>query len=100
MGDGVLTLGTLLPVTGSLAFLGPPEVAGVQLAVQEINAAGGVLGKDVVLVEGDSGDTENKVAPTTVQTLLSKNVDAMHRRRLLLLRSASRRSTPSPPLVS
>ena len=76
-GDGVLTLGTLLPVTGSLAFLGPPEVAGVQLAVQEINAAGGVLGKDVVLVEGDSGDTENKVAPTTVQTLLSKNVDGI-----------------------
>ena len=43
--DGVLTVGTLLPQTGSLAFLGPPEFAGVKLAVKDINAAGGVLGK-------------------------------------------------------
>ena len=46
-GDGALTIGTLLPQTGSLAFLGPPEFAGVELAVKDINAAGGVLGKPV-----------------------------------------------------
>ncbi|MFN4101989.1 MAG: hypothetical protein ACK4GT_19680, partial [Pararhodobacter sp.] len=28
-----LKIGSLLPLTGSLAFLGPPEVAGVDLAV-------------------------------------------------------------------
>jgi len=28
-GDGTLQLGTLLPKTGSLAFLGPPEFAGL-----------------------------------------------------------------------
>ena len=39
-----LKFGTLLPLTGTLAFLGPPEVAGVQLAINEINEAGGVLG--------------------------------------------------------
>jgi ABC-type branched-subunit amino acid transport system substrate-binding protein len=76
-GDGVLKIGTLLPKTGSLAFLGPPEFAGVKLAIQDINDAGGVLGKDVEYVEGDSGDTDNKVAPTTVATLLSQNVDAI-----------------------
>ena len=76
-GDGVLKIGTLLPKTGSLAFLGPPEFAGVKLAIQEINEAGGVLGKDVEYVEGDSGDTDNKVALTTVPTLLSQNVDAI-----------------------
>ena len=32
-GDGVLRLGGLLPETGNLAFLGPPEFAGVGLAV-------------------------------------------------------------------
>ena len=47
-GDGVLTIGTILPQTGSLAYLGPPEFAGFDLAIQEINEAGGVLGKDVV----------------------------------------------------
>ena len=45
-GDGVLTIGSLLPSTGDLAFLGPPEFAGVDLAVKDINEAGGVLGKD------------------------------------------------------
>lgn len=76
-GDGELTIGTLLPITGSLAFLGPPEFAGVQLAIQEINENGGFNGKDVKYIEGDSGDTENKVAPATVATLLSQNADAI-----------------------
>ena len=31
-GAGPLVIGTLLPVTGDLAFLGPPEVAGARLA--------------------------------------------------------------------
>src|SRR5215831_12213497 len=50
-GDGVLKLGTFLPVTGSLASLGPPEIAGVRLAVKDINAAGGALGKPVQVEE-------------------------------------------------
>src|SRR4029077_19217557 len=74
-GDGTFTVGTLLPKTGSLAFLGPPEFAGVKLAIEEINGAGGVLGKPVAYIEGDSGDTDNKVAPGTVDTLLSQNAD-------------------------
>jgi ABC-type branched-subunit amino acid transport system substrate-binding protein len=76
-GDGVLTLGTLLPETGNLAFLGPPEIAGVQMAVAEINGAGGVLGQQVVLVEGDSGDTTTDTAVQTVTRQLGQNVDAI-----------------------
>ncbi|MDO9175435.1 MAG: ABC transporter substrate-binding protein [Actinomycetota bacterium] len=75
-GDGVLRIGTLLPVTGSLAFLGPPEIAGVNLAIQEINEGGGVLGKPVELAEGDSGDTP-EFANATVDRLLGENVDAI-----------------------
>ncbi|MEM7337702.1 MAG: ABC transporter substrate-binding protein [Actinomycetota bacterium] len=73
--DGVLTLGGLLPETGNLAFLGPPEIAGVQLAVNDINAAGGVLGEDVVWLPGDSGDNGD-VANATVDRLLAEDVDA------------------------
>ena len=47
-----LIIGTLLPLTGNLAFLGPPEIAGVDLAVADINAAGGVLGQPVQLAPG------------------------------------------------
>ena len=76
-GDGVLTIGSLLPQTGSLAFLGPPEFAGVDLAVQDINAAGGVLGADVVNIPGDSGDTTTNQADQTTDRLLAENVDAI-----------------------
>ena len=76
-GDGVLTLGTLLPQTGSLAFLGPPEFAGVQLAVDEINENGGVLGQPVVNIPGDSGDTTTNQADQTTDRHLAENVDAI-----------------------
>lgn len=76
-GDGTLTLGTLLPQTGSLAFLGPPEFAGVDLAVKEINAAGGVLGKEVAKVHTDSGDTTTNIASQSVDKLLAQKADAI-----------------------
>lgn len=76
-GDGVFKVGTLLPQTGSLAFLGPPEFAGVDLAVKEINAAGGVLGKDVVVSDTDSGDTSTDLASQSVNKLLAEKVDVI-----------------------
>lgn len=72
--EGQLVLGGLLPETGNLAFLGPPEIAGVNLAVEEINAAGGVLGQDLVYLPGDSGDN-GEVANATVDRLLAEDVD-------------------------
>lgn len=76
-GDGVLTFGTLLPATGDLAFLGPPEFAGVTLAVEDINAAGGVLGQDVVQVKGDSGDGTPDIAGAQVDKLLGSDSDVI-----------------------
>jgi ABC-type branched-subunit amino acid transport system substrate-binding protein len=76
-GDGTLVIGSLLPQTGNLAFLGPPEFAGVELAVQEINEAGGVLGNQVAYIEGDSGDAQQDVANPTVDRLLAANVDVI-----------------------
>jgi ABC-type branched-subunit amino acid transport system substrate-binding protein len=76
-GDGTLTIGTLLPQTGDLAFLGPPEFAGVQTAVDDINAAGGVLDKDVVQVKADSGDGTPDIAGAQTDKLLDANADAV-----------------------
>ena len=76
-GDGKLVIGSILPQTGSLAFLGPPEFAGFDLAVQEINAAGGVLGQPIEGIPGDSGDATTDTANQTVDRLLSQNVDAI-----------------------
>ncbi|WP_407343530.1 ABC transporter substrate-binding protein [Pengzhenrongella phosphoraccumulans] len=73
-----LIVGTLLPQTGSLAFLGPPEIAGVGLAVKEINAAGGVLGADVKLENADSSDADNaEIATQSVTDLKSKKVQVI-----------------------
>lgn len=76
-GDGVLTVGSLLPQTGDLAFLGPPEFAGVDLAIKDINEGGGVLGKDVVGVKADSGDGTPDIASASVDDLFAKNVDVI-----------------------
>ena len=77
VGDGVLKIGTILPQTGSLAFLGPPEFAGFDLALADINAAGGVLGQPVEGIKGDSGDTSTDTASKTVDRLLAEDVDAI-----------------------
>jgi branched-chain amino acid transport system substrate-binding protein len=74
-GDLTLKVGTLLPQTGQLAFLGPPEEAGVGLAVKEINDAD--LGITVDVTYGDSGDPDNKAFATTVPNLLSEGVSAI-----------------------
>ncbi|MGI8537603.1 MAG: ABC transporter substrate-binding protein [Mycobacteriales bacterium] len=75
--DGTLTIGTLLPQTGSLSSLGPPEFAGVGLAVKEINEAGGVLGKPIVRIDSDSGDTSTNIASQSVDRLLSQDADVI-----------------------
>ena len=75
--DGVLNIGTIFPVTGDLAFLGPAEVAGAELAIADINAAGGVFGADVVINQGDSGDTTTDTAAVEVDRLLAEGSDAI-----------------------
>lgn len=73
--DLKLKIGTILPQSGALAFLGPPEEAGVQLAVNDVNAAG--LGISVEPIFRDSGDTLTDTATVSVTDLLSQNVSAI-----------------------
>lgn len=70
-----LLLGTALPQTGNLAFLGPPEEAGVALAVSDINAANKGITVDVIY--GDSGDNTNLAWETEIPRLLSAGVKAI-----------------------
>ncbi len=74
--DGILKLGSLVPFTGDLAELGPPQQFGYELAVKQINEAGGVLGENVELHKGDDGTAE-VVANTTTDLHLRRNVDAI-----------------------
>jgi len=75
-GDGQLKLGYIFPETGALAFLGPPQVKGLELAVDQINKAGGVLDQDVTVVGGDeAGDAA--VASQSADRVLGEDVDAI-----------------------
>ena len=54
-----IRIGSFLSVTGGAAFLGDPEQKTLELYVEKINAAGGVLGRKLQLVAYDSaGDAE------------------------------------------
>jgi branched-chain amino acid transport system substrate-binding protein len=54
-----IRIGAFLAVTGPAAFLGDPEQKTLELYVEKLNAAGGVLGRKLQLVSYDSaGDAE------------------------------------------
>jgi ABC-type branched-subunit amino acid transport system substrate-binding protein len=77
-GDGeALQFAYVLPETGQLAFLGPPIIAGFQLAIDEINEAGGVNGVPVEADGGDEGDGDGTIANQTVDRLLAEDVDVI-----------------------
>lgn len=70
-------IGTALPQTGTLAFLGPPEEAGVLYAASQVNEATADTGLTVDVTFGDSGDTDNKAYETEIPRLLGEGVTAI-----------------------
>ncbi len=76
-GDGVLRIGTVFPTTGSASYLGPAQADGVDAAVKDINAAGGVLGKPVEVLHEDSGDVSTTTIETSFADLESKGIDVL-----------------------
>jgi len=73
--DLTLKLGSLLPQTGSLSFLGPPMESGVGLAVSEINEAD--AGITIDLTAEDEGDTDTKAYETSITKLQGADVTAI-----------------------
>ena len=56
-----LRFGALYPFSGGLALLGDESFRGLELATEEINAAGGLRGMRVVLLKGDAVDAAQAV---------------------------------------
>ena len=64
----------LFPLTGSMAYLGPADIATMKLAQKDINAAGGVLGKDIEITSADTSDADHADQNTSsAQSVLAKN---------------------------
>ena len=73
--DSSLVVGTILPETGNLSYLNPPEISGVGLAVSDINAAGGVAGKKACVLATDSGDsTDLTVSTASAPVFIGNNL--------------------------
>ncbi|MCY7411431.1 MAG: ABC transporter substrate-binding protein [Salinibacterium sp.] len=70
-----LSIGTLLPGTGSMAMFGPSTIAGATLAAQDINDAG--LGITVTIEYRDSGDSASETGVTSATELLDLGVSAI-----------------------
>jgi ABC-type branched-subunit amino acid transport system substrate-binding protein len=75
--DGVLKLGGLLSQSGEFgAVLGAPQLAGANLAVADVNGAGGVLGQQLALAQLDPGETAEQ-AEGQAQAHIDGGVDAV-----------------------
>lgn len=55
--DDPIRIGVVGPQTGPLAEIGENQVAGAEVAIEQINAAGGILGRQVELSDGDEQTT-------------------------------------------
>ncbi len=72
-----LKIGTALPQTGNLAFLGPPEEAGVAYAQSVIEEYAETTGLSVEVVWGDSGNLDNKAYETEIPRILAEDPAAI-----------------------
>jgi len=75
-GDGQLALASFAPETGSLAPLRDSLRLPVELAIDEINAAGGVNGQPVSYATGDEG-SEATTARATIARFADDGIDAV-----------------------
>lgn len=72
-----LKIGTILSTTGPAAFLGEDMKAGMELAIDEINANGGINGAPVEWVFYDAESQTNKALGATRRLLAQDKVDIL-----------------------
>lgn len=74
--DEALQLGMLFDYTGRLGVHGPDLEEGVRLAVDQVNAAGGVFGRPVTITLGD-GETDADAAVVRAREMVAGGVHVL-----------------------
>ena len=69
-----ITIGVLVPTSGTEAYYGTDMYQSYQLAVEEINAEGGILGRQIELYQADDGCNPN-MASQAAARIISHEVD-------------------------
>ena len=72
---GDIKIGAVLSVTGPAGYLGDPELKTLQLYIERINSAGGVLGRKLALVHYDDASEAGKANNFGKRLLESDKVD-------------------------
>jgi branched-chain amino acid transport system substrate-binding protein len=70
-------IGFLGALTGDVAMFGKPTLEGMKMAAEEINAAGGVLGKKIEIVEADDRGDKQEGASVTQKFISRDGVSAI-----------------------
>ena len=73
--EDTIKVGFPIPLSGPTAVYGGPILKGAQMAVQEINAAGGVLGKKLELLPRDSKANADEAVRLSRELIIKDNVD-------------------------
>jgi ABC-type branched-subunit amino acid transport system substrate-binding protein len=74
---GPLRIAVLFPFTGDLSDFGQPFLQAAELAVNEINAAGGVNGQPIELVQGDSATSPQQAVEEARRLIELEGVSAI-----------------------
>lgn len=74
--NGAITLGVVCPLTGTSQLDGEYYIDGIKMAVAEINAKGGILGKELKVSIQDEGN-DQAMSLSATQKLISDNVAAI-----------------------
>ena len=72
--DSEILIGVLVPTSGTEAYYGKDMLQSYELAVDEINAAGGILGKKLALYQADDGADAN-MASQAASKITAKKPD-------------------------
>ena len=75
MAETPIKVGIISPLTGAWTVYGKAHISGFELAVDEINAAGGVLGRPIELVVGDSKTEPRIVVEQANRLIRQERVD-------------------------
>lgn len=72
-----IRIGVISPLTGAWTVYGKAHISGFELALEEINAAGGVLGRPLEMVVGDSKTEPRIVVEQANRLIRQERVDLL-----------------------
>jgi len=72
-----IRIGVMYPITGTGAVYGVPAMEGHRMAVEELNAAGGILGRKVVSVERDTKLNPAEASAAAKEMITKDKIDVL-----------------------